>query len=405
MIDLNSKASYLFFLLAFPGYFFFHVLKSTVPVPYIGWFSAVLIVCVAYWVVRSTLDLALHKICISSLFVTAPFFLLVIYLIISIAVNYLINPAPYVTLDASLSNLMVVVWTVALFFIGRHIDISRSTLASALAGILTLAFALCSLYFFDPSASSLVMPLLPGDESESANYQGMARSVMCFAIVLFPFIRSLLYRCVLMFITVASLYVIGSRTELALFIVTIPLFALIHYRLKGVFILMVGAVLGCFSLLYHDIDIFEKIEMYTSFDASLNERAILLKSGIGGIEASPILGDYLGQLRDFGGVGSYIHNGLSMWRQYGILAFAVYIYMMIISLVVGFGSMRKVNVSPAEEVLIYLSVACLLGVLTTKSIFWPIPALAWGVAANVLSQSSAKKKLSRSLERCCSLVR
>jgi hypothetical protein len=46
-------------------------------------------------------------------------------------------------------------------------------------------------------------------------------------------------------------------------------------------------------------------------------------SGIAGIQQSPFWGDYAGQFRD-GANGAYIHNLLSAWRQYGIVAFLIY---------------------------------------------------------------------------------
>jgi O-antigen ligase len=128
-----------------------------------------------------------------------------------------------------------------------------------------------------------------------------------------------------------------------------------------------------------------------SGDASLAERAILFDGGIAGIIEHPFQGDYLGQVRDFGATGYYIHDILSMWQQFGLLGFAIYTYLIFMTAKIGYNCLKYRRFDPHSEALIYLSVASLIGVLTTKSIFWPVPALAWGLAARALSTQAQVK--------------
>jgi len=60
-------------------------------------------------------------------------------------------------------------------------------------------------------------------------------------------------------------------------------------------------------------------------DASVVERAQLFRSGLYYLFENWFVGDYAGQLR-YGTLGSYIHNYLSFWRQFGFTAFLVFLW-------------------------------------------------------------------------------
>lgn len=386
MYLLKNNSALLFFLAAFPGYFFYHVLKSTVQVPYVGWFSVVLLLCVIYYLSRSVVRLVLQQNQRISILVTAPFILLIFSMIASTMFNQLLNSQNYITVEGTLANVEVIVWMIALFQIGLYLSLPEDGRVGRWLGLLLISFIVCAIYFFDPSAGVMVMPILPGDNSEAANYQGMARSVICTAFVLLPFIKNLGFRLLLMMLTVCTLYFIGSRTEIILFLIIVPVFLVVHFRLRGAYLLLVGVIFVLVGLLFSGVDVFGRLQSYVSGDASLNERSILLRTGMEGIMSRAILGDYLGQVRDFGATGFYMHNALSMWQQHGLLAFILFIYLCVASLVMALMLVANGRIGPYSDALLGLSITCLVGVLTTKAIFWPIPALAWGLAANVVGR-------------------
>jgi hypothetical protein len=385
---LKGSTAYVFFLAAFPGYFFYHVIKSTTLIPYIGWFSVVLALYVAIWLMQMGVSiLKKSRISVTPL-VSVPFWFLAVSMLFIISANLVANDLSHVTTSASISTLMVVVWMIALFQIGRNIELEPSGNFACQMGLITLVFAICAFKFFDPLSGSMVMPLLDEDNRQGANYQGMARSVICTAIVLFPFINRQWYRICLMTVTSATLYKIGSRTELALYLLTFPIFFIVHHPRLTPLIAALSVLAGSTAVLLSGIDIIPAIENYLNSDASLNERSILLEQGLSGIQQSPLLGDFLGQVRDFGDVGYYIHNALSMWQQFGVFGFSIYIYLIMISLLISYLLLVKRRVNPYTEALIGLSVISLIGVITTKSIFWPVPALAWGLAARALTNQT-----------------
>lgn len=115
---------------------------------------------------------------------------------------------------------------------------------------------------------------------------------------------------------------------------------------------------------------------------SLDIRMEALRTGWNGIVASPIVGDYAGQVRDHGQFGMYVHNILSAWQQFGIAGFLLYAGLSLGA--VGYSACRIV----AENDDSFLMIATLLVavysvglIFLTKSVFWPMPALAWGMAA------------------------
>ena len=362
------------------------MLKSSVHIPYVGWFSVVLLLCAIYYLGRSFFCFFLQQNQKVSIFITVPFILLIASMVASTILNQLLNYQKYITIEGTLSNVEVIVWMIALFQIGLHFNVPENVRVGRWLSLLLIAFAACAIYFFNGSAGVMVMPVLPGDNSEAANYQGMARSVICTSFVFLPFIKGLRLRFILILLTVFTLYLIGSRTELILFLITVPIFFLAHFRLKGAYVLLIGAVVALLGLLFSGVDVFGKLQSYTSGDASLNERSMLLGTGIVGVMESPIFGDYLGQVRDFGATGYYIHNALSMWQQHGLLAFILFIYLSFISVLLALKLVINGRIGPYSDALLGVSITCLVGILTTKAIFWPIPALAWGLAANVVGR-------------------
>lgn len=217
--------------------------------------------------------------------------------------------------------------------------------------------------------------------SEPSNYQGLARSVMYSLIFAVPFIKSGVMRFIYAAASLTCLFLIGSRTDFALSAMVCVVSLLIRSSLRGVVIaygLMIFAVPASLYFLYQS-DRFA----VSSDDPSLIERGVLTDSSIEGILESPILGDYLGQVRDFGDTGSYAHNALSMYQQFGLVPFTAYIGFIFFSLIIAIKSVAINRHSPYAELLLHLSVISVIGVLIAKSILWTTPVLAWGLAASM----------------------
>lgn len=123
-----------------------------------------------------------------------------------------------------------------------------------------------------------------------------------------------------------------------------------------------------------------------SHSRSFQLRMSFLKSGWRGIMSNPIFGDYAGQIREFNDPGSYIHNILSVWRQYGLLAFILYAGLSLAAAVIPIRIvLTGKETSPHWLLAAMVGGYCLVLVVASKAVFWPLPALAWGLLASCYS--------------------
>ena len=116
---------------------------------------------------------------------------------------------------------------------------------------------------------------------------------------------------------------------------------------------------------------------------SVRQRMLTFTLGWTGITQSPFWGDYAGHIRDFDNPGMYMHNALSVWQQFGIISFLLYVFLSVRAFLV---SGVKVVLQNAKEdrawrLVLLVSVYALSLVIVSKAIYWPVPAFAWGLYA------------------------
>ncbi|MDO9384672.1 MAG: hypothetical protein Q7T86_17635 [Hyphomicrobiaceae bacterium] len=122
---------------------------------------------------------------------------------------------------------------------------------------------------------------------------------------------------------------------------------------------------------------------------SYKERAELLKYGVNDIISSPIVGKYAGQLQR-GGFGGYIHNALSAWQNFGLIAFILYLTLALSALLIAARQVLLRNANSEWHFAFYVSLFTFLSVVAAKSVYWPLPALAWGLVAGLSIRKSQK---------------
>ncbi len=125
---------------------------------------------------------------------------------------------------------------------------------------------------------------------------------------------------------------------------------------------------------------FELAEMSKS--QSLQIRGELMRKGWADIVSSPVLGVYGGQMRDPGGIfGHYMHNALSAWHQFGFVPFLIYLALCMAPALIAAGHFLRGATDPMWTLTLYVGAFTLLLAVGAKSIFWAMPALAWGLLA------------------------
>ena len=127
---------------------------------------------------------------------------------------------------------------------------------------------------------------------------------------------------------------------------------------------------------------FEVFDLSSS--KSWRGRQSLQKIAIEQISENPLVGKFGGHvLAD--STGSYAHNALSAWVNYGLPGFLIYVSLTLVGLLI---SARYVFLKQQDAALwtfaFIVNFVCLLLIFTSKSVFWPMPALGWGLVAKAL---------------------
>lgn len=238
-----------------------------------------------------------------------------------------------------------------------------------------------------------------------SEYSGLATAYFMISVLALSLTRSRAWQVSIIGVTTLVLFLLSSRSELIAFVIIVIGWAMVTAIHRHFLTAIAGLVLSAsiFAGLLYYPQIVKTVEHFgveigrSDEDASENFRnAELLniqssesasirgetiRSGLKNIQSSPILGDYGGQIRDLGQFGLYAHNVLSVWQQYGLVSFLVYLILSIASIGI---SLWKVLIDRSDDprwhMAAYISGACLILVLATKSVYWPVPAMAWGLA-------------------------
>lgn len=375
---------YLFLL--FPGYFFYHVAHSEGLAPYIGWFGTLIVFVILLTSAKTALMVltAKQKINLNSAAISVPAALFFSYMLFATILNHIAgNYEHYITAEGlrwSIENIMLLL---GIYIIGSNLNIKESRFHTLTLTLCFIGFAYFTYRYYSQYNNTIWLPReVDPSASSIASYQSLASAVL-YTTALCAFIRSRVVKSAIFALSTITLYFIGSRTEFFLMLSIMPIYVYINYGLRLTLAMAVASIPVIIFVLFN-YGVNERYASLISGSSSASERTILLQSGIEGLMQSPLWGDYLGQVRDFGNVGAYIHNALSVFQQYGIVAFLLYCYLTVSALVVGLKYVSLAKSNMLIETLIYISIISTVGIVVSKSIAWPYPALAWGLACLVL---------------------
>lgn len=354
----------------FPGYFLYHGLRSFFDIPYLGWYTLSLIAAVV--LIQSSNIYALltrpSRISMSSFIVSSMFWMLILLMGGTVAINHTLVSREYITTSGLIWSISIIIWMIGFYGLGQRFDTRHSRYGGMLFFLLTISYAVLTYILYSPDSGTIDFLSTGEDLSNLANYQGAARSVLYTGLIFIPFISSKTLKSLYFFSYCAILYFIGSRSDLYLMIAILPFFVVITYGIYSVFAISLSVLMCVLVVLAGDFELGTRYSADISSDPSLLERHSLMVAGWEGISNNPIIGDYLGQVRDFGDVGYYIHNALSMWQAFGIIPFFIYCSLIIISVIVSTIMIANDRESAFAESLFYISITSLIAVSATKSI-------------------------------------
>lgn len=226
-------------------------------------------------------------------------------------------------LDITRTNMRVLVQHAMLFAVGYSlIDLFRFNLLIRWGFVLLVTSSLINI---DPTTLLIDKRLM--DEEARADYLFLGDTFALWALLTCAVVLSRWGRVMVVVASLASLAVLSSRTSLYAFALSVPFVFRASLRCAiGAIAVLVVAAFGVSSLLENVSDTSVLNRMLVSVakgeDASAAYRLEQFES-VGQLAENWLLGDYAGQVRDFGSLGAYLHNGLSYWQQFGLIPFLI----------------------------------------------------------------------------------
>jgi len=187
------------------------------------------------------------------------------------------------------------------------------------------------------------------------------------------------------------LFFVGARSEFYGFLLVGGAWAGLTFLQrslsKKIIILLAVLLLASTGLLTVGLRGSRQLEVFDLASASSwQARQQLLEEGVAAIAASPLIGQFGGQIAT-DRFGTYIHNGLSAWRQFGLVGFLLYGGIVISSVMLAMKAVfLRRRRDPKWIAALYMNLMCVALIVVAKSVFWELPAFAWGLTAGALLQ-------------------
>jgi hypothetical protein len=328
---------------------------------------------------------------VDSLIISGPTFLFFSIILLVTALNHFLSSSSFIDTAGLIWGIINIILMLGFYLIAKKINIQSGSLFSTSIVFVYFIFIIFTVIFYSEINQTIILPTeMAANKDNVASYQSMAMCVLYTSIMMCPFINSRALKTFLLLSSVGLLYLVGSRTEFFLLASIIPVYIYIQY---GVLVFTIFGVLTVpiAMLAAATLDLSGRFANIFSELQPGGARYELLAKGLDGIANNPIIGDYLGQVRDYGSPDAYIHNIFSVYQQYGLFAFLIYFYLTVASLTIGLRFLRFARHSVHVEILIYSSIVSIIGVLISKSLGWPLPAFAWGMSCVVLTMMARRQ--------------
>jgi hypothetical protein len=227
------------------------------------------------------------------------------------------------THDVSVYNLMVIVWYFIAFMIGSNLEVTPSYRNIALAGYLVLLVNVFANTNFD--TGRIVMTY---DELGALHFLGDGFAIWSLLVIALS--KNKLMTVIIIPVSIICLYLISSRTSLYAFVCVLPFVVarnkngIVKFLVVGCFFIIIGAVIIYFEQLVSSRML--KF-IFTGDDHSFYLRKVIMSQNMIDLKENWLFGDYAGQL-DHGVFGYYIHNYLSLWRQFGLFPFLAFVVLL-----------------------------------------------------------------------------
>lgn len=199
-------------------------------------------------------------------------------------------------------------------------------------------------------------------------------------------------------VSIFVIYTLNSRSAFVFLSFTLFLMSYLmdnkFYKYSFI-VLFVGIVYIVYS--YIDLDLLQNMRMFSvlfgtdaDVDGSAQARQFLMEANLKDIRDNWLIGNYGGQYEMFGLAGTYIHNILSYWRQFGLPVFFSVIYLLGFMGIQSFRIMKNRNKD--KYLLPLFTVYVILGMIFSKAYTYPTLWLLFGFYTYWLVKNKAVAK-------------
>ncbi len=326
--------------------------------------------------------------------------LLLFYMLMIIFLNYYEYPLQNSDLNQSAFKINIyIVFDYFLFFLIGVYYKGYEKYKKAIF-ILYIVLSVNILYHIDSASYMINMYDVEGAATGIYLFLGDTYAIVSLLVISLTKNKKLKY--VIIFFSMIPLFFLLSRSALYMFIVTVLIY-MYYYSGKKDKIVIVAIVVATILYLinsgYISQDILEtrQLRFFTSGeDSSFHERELQIASGIQAIKEHPIIGDYAGDVIAYNATGGYIHNYLSMWRQYGLLPFLIIVFLAIYLIKEIYKWLKnKKDYSMEYKFFILLSIFVLLEIITARSINSPYLFYLVGILSGMQKNNSWVRNESR----------
>ncbi|MBI9107214.1 MAG: hypothetical protein JEZ04_10775 [Spirochaetales bacterium] len=242
--------------------------------------------------------------------------------------------------------------------------------------------------FLNININSLMIDRRNVTRSLMGVYLFLGDSYAIWAIVTISILKKDWQRFVIMMVSIIVLFILTSRASLYAF--TFAVMLQLFFNIKKRYVIALLLLIIVFLLIIDEnlrITILKSRHIRTFFDPvqTTSARNKVFIAGLEDILKFPFTGNYGGQILRFGTDGSYIHNCLSLWRQFGFVAFFLFFILCFQTISFAFKILLNyhLNPEPQANLFLLLSAMLILEVIFARSYNSPFIAIVFGLAISI----------------------
>jgi hypothetical protein len=285
-------------------------------------------------------------------------------------------------------NAIIMMWYFISFFIGSELKISYGPKGSRI--ILGLYIMLVLNVFLNYNL---------GDERIQMDYDHlgiflfMGDSFALWSLFTIAQYRTRYLSVFIAFTSIVCLYLISSRSSLYGFMFVLPFIFrnTKHVMIRVTFIVLAALMLVFFLLNAEALMSSRMLKfLFTGEDHSFYLREVIMERNMGDILNNWFWGDYAGQLRH-GVFGFYIHNYLSLWRQFGLIPFLIFLALLA-PFSVWFVKWLRGKKYQEYDFLFYMVLFLLVEIIFTRAYKSHYIWIGLGIMTNIMNEEYKKRK-------------